>query len=145
MVQPEKNERKKAVITGNVKAGNDCSASAKSPLQRKKEKRVFQKKVSAKKVLELCEDKVSLEKISNLLGISTVSVATYIERLLRKGKPVDIEFYIPYQKRIEIEEAFLTLQTSSIKHISEYLKDGASVEEIRMVRGYLQNRQASDF
>ncbi len=122
----------------SIQKGSDVIASKMNPLQKKK---ALQKKVSPKQVLKLCEEKLSLEKIASQLGISKLSVATLIERAIRKGGNININFYVPSHIQNEIEEAFFILQTSNIKRISEHLKERATIEEIRIVRGYLQYKQ----
>lgn len=116
----------------------------KNPLQRKVEKQAQQKKVSPDVVLKLCREKFSLDETASRLGVSTVSVAIYIERLLRKGDEIDVNCYVSPPKQTDIEEAFLTLRTSSVDRVATYLKGSATVEEIRIVRGYLQYKYNSE-
>lgn len=118
--------------------------SKKSPLQKKEERKRLRPKISLTDIYNLCKRNVSLSDIAKKLGISPVSTATYIERLLRKGYEVNIDLYVQSEKRSEIEETFLTLQTSSIKRIKESLQDRATEEEIRIVRGYMQGKQRTE-
>ena len=112
-----------------------------SPLQKKLQKRKSQKRVTKDDVYSLCEKGYSLNEIAVQLEISPRAAATYIERLLRKRYAIGIDRYVPPEKRSEIEEQFLTLQTASIKHIKESMQGNATEEEIRIVRGYLQGLQ----
>ena len=112
----------------------------KSPLQKKEEKKQSQPKISLTDIYESCKKKTSLNGIAEQFGISTHSAAIYIERLFRKGYDINIDQYVRQEKRIEIEEAFLSLQTSSIKRIAENLGSRVKEKEIRIVRGYLQRK-----
>jgi predicted DNA-binding protein YlxM (UPF0122 family) len=116
----------------------------KSPLQKKEERKRLRPKISLADIYTLCKRNVSLSDIANKFGISPISTATYIERLLRKGYEVNIDLYVQSAKRNEIEETFLTLQTPSIKRIKESLQDRATEEEIRIVRGYMQGKQRTE-
>ena len=116
----------------------------KSPLQKKEEKKRSRPKISLTDIYKSCKKETSLNNITKQFGISTHSAAIYIERLLRKGYDINIDLYIHHEKRIDIEEAFLALQTSSIKRVAENLQGKATEEEIRIVRGYLQGKQVSE-
>ena len=120
------------------------TSNKKSPLQKKEERKRLRPKISLADIYNVCKKNVSLSDIANKFGISPISTATYIERLLRKGYEVNIDLYVQPQKRMEIEETFLFLQTSSIKRVKESLQDRATEEEIRMVRGYMQGRQSTE-
>ena len=116
----------------------------KSPLQKKEEKKRSRPKISLTDIYESCKKDTSLNGIAKQFCISTHSAAIYIERLFRKGYDVNIDLYVQQEKRNEIKEAFLTLQTSSIRRIAENLRGKATEEEIRIVRGYLQGKQVSE-
>jgi hypothetical protein len=115
-----------------------------SPLKKKEEKKRSRPKIPLTDMYESCKRDTSLNHIAKQFSISTHSAAIYIERLLRKGYDINIDRYVPREKRIDIEEAFLALQTSSIKRIAENLGSRVTEEEIRIVRGYLQGKQVSD-
>lgn len=119
-------------------------SSKKSPLQKKEEKKRSRPKISLTDIYESCKKKSSLNGVAKRFGISKYSAAIYIERLFRKGYDINIDLYIHQEKRIEIEEAFLTLQTSSIKKILGNLGNRVKEEEIRIVRGYLQGKQITE-
>lgn len=127
-----------------LKKGSEVTDHTKGPLQKKEDKRKSRQKVSANDVYKLCEKEKSLNEIAQQLGLSTVSVSIYIERLLRKGYTINIDSYIQPEKKRDIEEMLLTLQTSSIKRVAENLHDRATVEEIRIIRGYLQGKQCAE-
>lgn len=116
------------------------TSNKKSPLQKKEERKRLRPKISLADIYNLCKRNISLSDIAKKIGISPISTATYIERLLRKGYEVNIDFFVQPEKRSEIEEVFLTLQTSSIKRVKESLQDRSTEEEIRIVRGYMQGK-----
>ena len=116
----------------------------KSPLQKKEEKKRLRPKISLTDIYNLCKKNVSLSDIANKFGISPISTAIYIERLLRKEYEINIDLYVQPEKRSEIEDTFLALQTSSIKRVKESLQDMVTEEEIRIVRGYMQGKQRTE-
>ena len=116
------------------------SNNKKIPHQKKEEKKRLKPKISLTDIYESCKKDTSLNGIAKQFGISTHSAAIYIERLLRKGYDINIDLYVQPEKRSETEDAFLSLQTSSIKRAAENLRGRATEEEIRIVRGYLQGK-----
>jgi len=122
----------------------DHSKAALSPLQKKLLKKASQPKVSARDVLLLCKRGLSLQGIAQRLAITPLSAAIYIERLLRKRHDIRIDTFVEPEKRGAIEEALLSLQTSSVKRIVAFLGGKASEEEIRIVRGFLQGKDFSE-
>lgn len=127
-----------------MKNKSKFTSNNKSPLQKKEEKQRSRPKISLTDIYESCKKDTSLNGIAKQFGITTVSAAIYIERLFRKGYEINIDLYVQQGKRSEIEELFLTLQTSSIKRIAENLRGRATEEEIRIVRGYLQGKQITE-
>ncbi len=128
-----------------LRKGTEYTGNLKSPLQKKEEKRKMRKKITAEEILELCKKNLTINDMAKNLDLTTVSVATHIERILRKKYDIDINNFVTPEIRSEIEEAFLSLKTSSIKRIAENLQGKASVEQIRIVRGYLTGKEYSQY
>ena len=127
-----------------MKKENSQTPKKLSPRQKKQQKRSSQRRIHKDEILSLCEKGVSLNEIAQRLNITTLSAATYIERLLRKGYAIPVDRYITPEKRNDIEEHFLNRQTASIKRVAESLKGNATEEEIRIVRGYIQGKMRSE-
>ena len=66
------------------------TSNKKSPLQKKEERKRLRPKISLADIYNLCKRNISLSDIAKKIGISPISTATYIERLLRKGYEVNI-------------------------------------------------------
>jgi biotin operon repressor len=140
----EKKRLKNVVPAASLIKNKTLPHAELSPLQKKLLKKASQPKVSVRDVLILCKRGISLHEIAQQLKITSVSAAKYIERLLRKGYEIKIDTYIKPEKRSLVQDALLSLQTSSINRVSEFLGGKATEEEIRIVRGFLQGKEISE-
>jgi hypothetical protein len=121
--------------------GNETGKTPReNPLQKKLLKKKLRKKIDPDDLVTLCIQESSLHGIAQHFSIPESTLAIHLERMLRKGIDLPIAKFISAGLINEIEEAFTIVQTADITRIHRYLQTKATQEQIRIVRGYVQNK-----
>ncbi len=86
---------------------------------------------------------MSLEDIAKLRNLAPSTIASHMERLILDGRDIDMDRLVDPEKRLKIEEFFLSIEGWNLNPVVEHFNGTVSYEEARLVRAHLRrNHQA---
>ena len=86
---------------------------------------------------------MSLEDITKLRNLAPSTIASHMERLILDGSDIDMDRLVDPEKRLKIEEFFLSIEGWNLNPVVEHFNGTVSYEEARLVRAHLRrNHQA---
>ena len=86
---------------------------------------------------------MSLDDIAKLRRLSPSTIASHMERLIRDGRDIDLDRIVAPEKRIRIEEYFLSARAWELNPVVEHFNGTVKYEEARLVRAcLLRNHKA---
>jgi ATP-dependent DNA helicase RecQ len=89
---------------------------------------------------ELVLKKMSMEKMASIRGLAAGTIAAHIEKLLRAGENLDIDYLRPEPERfVTIKAAFQKSGGFSLTPVHEMLGEHFSYEEIRIARLFIKS------
>lgn len=121
---PEIAEKKSAIpLTNKIKRG-----------QKKNEGETIE---TTKK---LALENLTIPEIAKARGLAVSTISLHLEKLLILGEKIDLDVHIPPDRQTEIEDAFLSLQTSLLTPVYRKFKGKIPYEELQLIRGFLTSR-----
>jgi ATP-dependent DNA helicase RecQ len=86
---------------------------------------------------------MSIEDIAKLRSLAPSTIAFHMERLILEGRDIDMDRLVDPERRLKIEEFFLSIEGSNLNPVVEHFMGTVSYEEARLVRAHLhRNHQA---
>ncbi len=136
-----KNLRNKLTAASEVN-----STKRANPLEQKKKRLETSKKISEDDIVNMLDDGMNIEDIAAEFSLSLATIGQYLERGLKKKRIiVDLDLLMESERRSELEQRLLSINTSSIKKIRELLHGEFEEWEIRVIRGVLLSRISNEF
>ncbi len=86
--------------------------------------------------LELHQQGLSVTEIAQKRGFSPTTVLNHLAELIEMNQPVDLIQLVPPERQLPIVQAMQAVGSESLKSIYEYLKQGYTYDEIRLVRAW---------
>jgi len=86
--------------------------------------------------LELHQQGLSVTEIAQQRGFSPSTILNHLVELIEMNQPVDLVQMVPPERQLQILQAVRTVGSESIKSIYEYLKQGYTYDEIKLVRAW---------
>lgn len=91
---------------------------------------------------KLVKNGLSLEEVAKERNLAPSTIAAHIEKLIQKGKNIDIDRFVEPAKRRKIEELFLASQLAALGPVVENGNGEITYEEARIVRAWMNKREA---
>ncbi len=88
--------------------------------------------------LQLHRQGLSVAEIAQKRNIRPTTIIRHLSDLVEMNQPVDLNQLVPPHRQQKISEALLVVGSHSLNQIREYLGEGYSYDEIRLVRGRWQ-------
>jgi ATP-dependent DNA helicase RecQ len=89
---------------------------------------------------KLVHKKISIEEMASLRGVSAWTIMSHIEKLLRAGENIDIDYLRPPVEQLEIiKAAFLQSGGTAFFPVREILGEQFSYEELRLARLFIKS------
>lgn len=85
--------------------------------------------------LQLHREGLSVEEIAQKRNIRSTTIIRHLCDLVEMNQPVDLNQLVPLHRQQKISEALLVVGSHSLNQIREYLGEGYTYDEIRLVRG----------
>lgn len=86
--------------------------------------------------LQLHRQGLSVAEIAQKRNISSTTIIRHLSDLVEMNQPVDLNQLVPLHRQQKISEALLVVGSHSLTQIREYLGEGYTYDEIRLVRGW---------
>jgi ATP-dependent DNA helicase RecQ len=80
---------------------------------------------------------MSIEDIAKLRSLAPSTIASHMERLILEGRDIDMDRLVDPERRLKIEEFFLSIEGSNLNPVVEHFMGTVSYEEARLVRAHL--------
>lgn len=80
-------------------------------------------------------------QVAEARGLAVSTIFSHIEQVILSGRQVDIDAYIPSQRRQELERLFKELGTPMLKPVIEASGSAFSYEEARLVRAWMERQR----
>jgi len=91
------------------------------------------------KTQELIKQKISLEKIAEILGFAQGTIINHIEKIIESGERLDLEYLkMPADNFSTIKSAFAKCGEEKLKPVFEYLEEKYSYDDLRLARVFLK-------
>jgi ATP-dependent DNA helicase RecQ len=81
---------------------------------------------------------MSIEDIAKLRSLAPSTIASHMERLILEGRDIDMDRLVDPQRRLKIEEFFLSIEGWNLNPVVERFNGTVSYEEARLVRAHLR-------
>ncbi|WP_044260328.1 DNA helicase RecQ [Richelia intracellularis] len=90
--------------------------------------------------LQLYQQSLNIKQIAVQRNLHPTTIIYHLCKLIEKNQPVDVNHFVSKEKQKEILQSLDSLGDISMKTIKEYLGDGYSYDEIRLVRSTWRNQ-----
>jgi len=80
---------------------------------------------------------MSIEDIAKLRSLAPSTIASHMERLILEGRDIDMDRLVDPQRRLKIEEFFLSIEGWNLNPVVEHFMGTVSYEEAGIVRAHL--------
>lgn len=110
-------------------------------ISRPREKKIGE---TVKETYRLLRQGLLIEEIARERKLALSTIAAHVERLIQKGRDIDIDRLIEPAKRQRIEKLFLNLQEWNLTPVVESLDGAVSYEDARLARAWLRRGEREE-